>query len=213
MLPIVVAGGLCIALSFVFGIEAFKQEGTLAAALMAIGGGAAFKLMVPILSGYIAYSIADRPGLTPGLVGGMLAVNLEAGFLGGIVSGFLAGYIALWIRDRGQCASALRGPETGTDHSAALDPGGRAADDLRGRRPGEGDHGRADPLPAGHEFHQRGLSRSDARRHDGGGHGWTGEQGRLHLRGGAADQRHLPADGGGHGGRHDPAARASPSPP
>jgi len=99
MLPIVVAGGLCIALSFVFGIEAFKQEGTLAAALMAIGGGAAFKLMVPILSGYIAYSIADRPGLTPGLIGGMLAMNLEAGFLGGIVSGFLAGYVALWIRD------------------------------------------------------------------------------------------------------------------
>ncbi len=100
MLPIVVAGGLCIALSFVFGIEAFKQEGTLAAALMDIGGGAAFKLMVPILSGYIAYSIADRPGLTPGLIGGMLAMNLEAGFLGGIVSGFLAGYIALLIRDR-----------------------------------------------------------------------------------------------------------------
>jgi len=100
MLPIVVAGGLCIALSFVFGIEAFKVQGSLAAALMDIGGGAAFKLMVPILSGYIAYSIADRPGLTPGLIGGMLAVNLEAGFLGGIVSGFLAGYIALLIRDR-----------------------------------------------------------------------------------------------------------------
>ncbi|MFD2113679.1 PTS fructose-like transporter subunit IIB [Thiorhodococcus fuscus] len=100
MLPIVVAGGLCIALSFVFGIEAFKEEGTLAAALMEIGGGAAFKLMIPILSGYIAYSIADRPGLTPGLIGGMLAVNLEAGFLGGIISGFLAGYIALVIRDR-----------------------------------------------------------------------------------------------------------------
>lgn len=99
MLPIVVAGGLCIALSFVFGIEAFKVEGSLAAALMEIGGGAAFKLMIPILSGFIAYSIADRPGLTPGLVGGMLAMNLEAGFLGGIVSGFLAGYIALVIRD------------------------------------------------------------------------------------------------------------------
>jgi PTS system fructose-specific IIC component len=99
MLPIVVAGGLCIALSFVFGIEAFKEEGTLAAALMEIGGGAAFKLMVPILSGFIAYSIADRPGLTPGLVGGMLAMNLEAGFLGGIVSGFLGGYIALALRD------------------------------------------------------------------------------------------------------------------
>lgn len=100
MLPIVVAGGLCIALSFVFGIEAFKEEGTLAAALMSIGGGAAFKIMVPILSGYIAYSIADRPGLTPGLIGGVLAVNLEAGFLGGIVSGFLGGYVALWMKEK-----------------------------------------------------------------------------------------------------------------
>ncbi len=99
MLPIVVAGGLLIALSFVFGIKAFEQEGTLAAALMAIGGGAAFKLMVPVLAGYIAYSIADRPGLTPGLIGGMLAVNLNAGFLGGIVAGFLAGYVARWLRD------------------------------------------------------------------------------------------------------------------
>ncbi len=100
MLPIVVAGGLCIALSFIFGIKAFEEEGTLAKALMDIGGGAAFKLMIPILSGYIAYSIADRPGLTPGLIGGMLAVSLEAGFLGGIVSGFLAGYIALLIREK-----------------------------------------------------------------------------------------------------------------
>ncbi len=100
MLPIVVAGGLCIALSFVFGIKAFEQEGTLAKALMDIGGGAAFKLMIPILSGYIAFSIADRPGLTPGLIGGMLAVSLQAGFLGGIVSGFLAGYIALFLREK-----------------------------------------------------------------------------------------------------------------
>jgi fructose PTS system EIIBC or EIIC component len=100
MLPIVVAGGLCIALSFVFGINAFEQKGTLAAALMQIGGGAAFKIMVPILSGYIAYSIADRPGLAPGLIGGFLAVDLQAGFIGGIVSGFLAGYIALWMREK-----------------------------------------------------------------------------------------------------------------
>ena len=99
MLPIVVAGGLIIALSFVFGIDAFEEEGTLPAALMSIGSGAAFAIMVPVLSGFIAYSIADRPGLAPGLIGGMLAVNLEAGFIGGIVSGFLAGYIAKWIRD------------------------------------------------------------------------------------------------------------------
>lgn len=99
MLPIVVAGGLCIALSFVFGIEAFKVEGTLAAALMKIGGASAFALMVPVLAGYIAFSIADRPGLAPGLIGGMLASSLGAGFLGGIVAGFLAGYSAKWVAD------------------------------------------------------------------------------------------------------------------
>jgi PTS system fructose-specific IIC component len=97
MLPMVVAGGLMIALSFVFGIEAFKQPGTLAAALMEIGGGTAFKLMVPILAGYIAYSIADRPGIAPGMIGGYLAVTLNAGFLGGILAGFVAGYLALGI--------------------------------------------------------------------------------------------------------------------
>ncbi len=98
MLPIVVAGGLCIALSFVFGIDAADEEGSLAAALMQIGGGSAFKLMVPVLAGYIAYSIADRPGLTPGLIGGWLATDLGAGFLGGIVAGFLAGYVANAIK-------------------------------------------------------------------------------------------------------------------
>lgn len=92
MLPLVVAGGLCIALSFVFGIQAFNEPGTLAAALFQIGGKAAFALMVPVLAGFIAFSIADRPGLAPGLIGGMLASLCGAGFLGGIVAGFLAGY-------------------------------------------------------------------------------------------------------------------------
>ncbi|PMO60693.1 PTS fructose transporter subunit IIBC [Vibrio breoganii] len=100
MLPVVVAGGLIIALSFVFGIEAFKQEGTLAAALMSIGGGSAFALMIPVLAGYIAFSIADRPGLAPGLVGGMLASTLGAGFLGGIAAGFIAGYSAKFIAEK-----------------------------------------------------------------------------------------------------------------
>ncbi|MCE9665842.1 PTS fructose-like transporter subunit IIB [Halomonas sp. M5N1S17] len=97
MLPMVVAGGLLIALSFVFGIEAFQEEGTLAAALMQIGGGTAFALMIPVLAGYIAYSIADRPGIAPGMIGGMLAANIEAGFIGGILAGFLAGYVALAV--------------------------------------------------------------------------------------------------------------------
>ena len=99
MLPIVVAGGLLIALSFVFGITAFKEEGTMAAALMKIGGASAFALMVPVMAGFIAYSIADRPGLAPGLIGGMLASSIGAGFLGGIAAGFIAGYTAKAIAD------------------------------------------------------------------------------------------------------------------
>ncbi|MBF4692567.1 PTS fructose transporter subunit IIC [Fusibacter ferrireducens] len=98
MIPFVVAGGILIAISFAFGIEAFKEEGTLAAALMTIGGGNAFALMVPILAGYIAFSIADRPGLVPGMVGGMLAASIGAGFLGGIIAGFLAGYVILGLK-------------------------------------------------------------------------------------------------------------------
>ncbi len=100
MLPMVVAGGLCIALSFIFGIKAFEVKGTLAAALMQIGGASAFALMVPVLAGFIAFSIADRPGLTPGLIGGMLAVSTGAGFLGGIIAGFLAGYVAKFISQK-----------------------------------------------------------------------------------------------------------------
>ncbi|MEB0079456.1 PTS fructose-like transporter subunit IIB [Pseudomonas sp. CCI3.2] len=99
MLPMVVAGGLLIALSFVFGIHAYEEPGTLAAALMKIGGDTAFKLMVPLLAGYIAYSIADRPGLAPGMIGGLLASTLGAGFIGGIIAGFLAGYSA-WAINR-----------------------------------------------------------------------------------------------------------------
>ncbi len=91
MLPMVVAGGLLIALSFAFGIHAFEQEGTLAAALKTVGN-TAFTLMVPLLAGYIAYSIADRPGIAPGMIGGLLAGTLGAGFIGGILAGFLAGY-------------------------------------------------------------------------------------------------------------------------
>ena len=98
MLPVIVAGGLIIALSFVFGIN--PTEGTFGDALMQIGGGAAFSLIVPVLSGFIAFSIADRPGIAPGLIGGMLAANLGMGFLGGILSGFLAGYVAKFVRDR-----------------------------------------------------------------------------------------------------------------
>ena len=100
MLPLVVAGGLLIAVSFMFGIEAFKDEtiaGGLPKALMDIGGGAAFHLMIAVFAGYVAFSIADRPGLAVGLIGGMLATTAGAGILGGIVAGFLAGYVVQFL--------------------------------------------------------------------------------------------------------------------
>lgn len=99
MLPFVVAGGLLIALAFALGgINAGSAEnsGTLAYMLSTIGG-VGFSLMVPALAGYIAFSIADRPGLAPGMIGGLLAAQLGAGFLGGIIAGFMAGYIVLWL--------------------------------------------------------------------------------------------------------------------
>lgn len=95
MLPMVVAGGLIVALSFAVG--GILQEGLLAQALGKIGGGTALALMVPVLAGYISFSIADRPGLVPGLIGGMLATSIGAGFLGGIVAGYLAGYLTLLL--------------------------------------------------------------------------------------------------------------------
>lgn len=102
MLPLVVAGGLLIAISFMFGIEAFKDEniaGGLPKALMDIGGGATFHLMIAVFAGYVAFSIADRPGLAVGLIGGMLATTAGAGILGGIIAGFLAGYVVKGLND------------------------------------------------------------------------------------------------------------------
>lgn len=105
MLPFVVAGGLLIALAFALGgIRANEDAaaGTLAHTLFLIGAQGGFALMVPALAGYIAYSIADRPGIAPGMIGGMIAASLGAGFLGGIVAGFIAGYgvdlLSRWIR-------------------------------------------------------------------------------------------------------------------
>lgn len=102
MLPLVVAGGLLIAISFMFGIEAFKDAniaGGLPKALMDIGGGAAFHLMIAVFAGYVAFSIADRPGLAVGLTGGMLATSANAGILGGIIAGFLAGYVVKFLNN------------------------------------------------------------------------------------------------------------------
>lgn len=110
MLPLVVAGGLMIALAFaVGGIYAGEAEGTLGWALMQIGATSAFALFVPVLAGFIAFSIADRPGLTPGLIGGMLAAGVGAGFLGGIAAGFLAGYFTRWLNGAVRLPDTLQG--------------------------------------------------------------------------------------------------------
>nr|WP_280953615.1 fructose-specific PTS transporter subunit EIIC [Symbiobacterium terraclitae] len=102
MIPFTVAGGILIAISFMFGIEAAATEGTFAYVLNVIGGQAGFGFMVPILAAFIAYSIADRPGIAPGMAAGFLANSVGAGFLGAIVGGFLAGYLVFylnkWIR-------------------------------------------------------------------------------------------------------------------
>lgn len=102
MLPFVVGGGILIALCFMFGYKSFDPKdpsyNPIAATLMTIGGGTAFKLLVPVLAGFIALSIADRPGFAPGMVGGMMAANAGAGFLGGLIAGFLAGYIVVLLK-------------------------------------------------------------------------------------------------------------------
>lgn len=102
MLPFVVAGGILIALAFVFDFANIGASnygwGNPIAAFVGDVGKAAFGLMIPVLAGYIAYSIADRPGLVVGFVGGVLANSGisgtgSSGFLGAIVAGFAAGYL------------------------------------------------------------------------------------------------------------------------
>lgn len=100
MLPFVVAGGLLIALAFALGgiyVYDDAHKGTLGWVLFQVGAKAGFALMLPALAGYIAYSIADRPGIAPGMIGGMLAGTVGAGFLGAIAAGLIAGYAVHWL--------------------------------------------------------------------------------------------------------------------
>ncbi|MFT5872878.1 MAG: PTS system fructose-specific IIC component [Clostridium sp.] len=108
MIPFVAAGGILIALSFAFGIYAFKVDGSIAAALKDVGG-VAMDLMYPILAGFIAFSIADRPGIVPGMVGGILASTVGAGFLGGMAAGFLAGYTIVLLKKMIKLPKSLQG--------------------------------------------------------------------------------------------------------
>lgn len=102
MLPFVVGGGILIAISFLFGIHASDPNdpsyNPIAAAFMTIGSTNAFALMIPVLAGFIAMSIADRPGFVAGMVGGLMASTGGAGFLGGLIAGFLGGYIVLGLK-------------------------------------------------------------------------------------------------------------------
>ncbi len=110
MVPFIVVGGLLMAIALTLGGEATSKglvipDDSFWKSIENIGS-LAFSFMVPILAGYIAVSIADKPGLVPGMIGGAIAADGSfygsdsgAGFLGGIVAGFIAGYIAKWIKN------------------------------------------------------------------------------------------------------------------
>ncbi|MEI0748113.1 fructose-specific PTS transporter subunit EIIC [Brachyspira pulli] len=102
MLPFVVGGGILIAFSFMFGINASNPNdpsyNAFAKLLNDIGGGNAFFLMVPVMAAFIGMSIADRPGFAPAMVGGLISLNSGGGFLGGLIGGFLGGYITLLLK-------------------------------------------------------------------------------------------------------------------
>ncbi|WP_236700260.1 PTS fructose transporter subunit IIC [Allosalinactinospora lopnorensis] len=110
MIPFVAAGGILIALGFMIGgyeiadaepstvIDDFSVVSAHSwGALLFLSGDALFAFLVPVLAGFIAFAIADRPGLAPGFLGGAVAVTVEAGFLGGLAAGFLAGFVALGL--------------------------------------------------------------------------------------------------------------------
>ncbi|MGW2295439.1 PTS fructose transporter subunit IIABC [Streptomyces violaceorubidus] len=119
MVPFVAAGGLLIALGFAIGGYEINKAPSVTdhfvwtqadswAALLFQIGGVAFAFLVPVLAGYIAYGMADRPGLVPGFVGGSIALTINAGFLGGLAAGLISGAVVLAIQ-RVPIPKALRG--------------------------------------------------------------------------------------------------------
>ncbi|MFT4052270.1 MAG: fructose-specific PTS transporter subunit EIIC [Microbacterium sp.] len=115
MIPFVAGGGLLIALGFLLGGANVTEEaadviinnalwdlptggiGQYLGSVAFMIGGTSMGFLVAVLAGYIAFAIADRPGIAPGFVAGAIAVTMNAGFIGGIIGGFLAGYVALWL--------------------------------------------------------------------------------------------------------------------
>ncbi|MFI0739925.1 fructose-specific PTS transporter subunit EIIC [Streptomyces sp. NPDC021100] len=119
MVPFVAAGGLLIALGFAIGGYEVDKAPSVAkhfvwtesaswAALLFQTGGVAFGFLVAVLAGFIAYGMADRPGLVPGFVGGAIAVTVSAGFLGGLIAGLLAGGVVMAVQ-RARVPAVLRG--------------------------------------------------------------------------------------------------------
>ncbi|MGY4985970.1 PTS fructose transporter subunit IIABC [Streptomyces nigrescens] len=119
MVPFVAAGGLLIALAFAIGGYTINKAPSVAehfiwtesaswAALLFQIGGVAFGFLVPVLAGFIAYGMADRPGLVPGFVGGAIALTINAGFLGGLIAGLIAGAVVMAIQ-RVRIPPVLRG--------------------------------------------------------------------------------------------------------
>ncbi len=102
MLPFVIGGGILIALAFLFDMNnagtATFGSGTPVAAFLKDIGGLAFSMMMPILAGYIAVSIGERPALMPGIIGGFLAANGGSGFFGALFAGFIAGYVIIFLK-------------------------------------------------------------------------------------------------------------------
>lgn len=97
MIPFIVAGGVLFSISIMLNTSAsVPHDGWLGD--MAQIGNAGLELFVPVLGGYIAYSIADRPGLAPGMIGAYLAKEVDAGFIGGILAGFIAGYVVRLLK-------------------------------------------------------------------------------------------------------------------
>ncbi|WP_075734592.1 PTS fructose transporter subunit IIABC [Streptomyces acidiscabies] len=119
MVPFVAAGGLLIALGFAIGGYKINKAPSVMdhflwtqadswAALLFQVGAVSFGFLVPVLAGYIAYGMADRPGLVPGFVGGMIASTINAGFLGGLAAGLIAGGVVIGIQ-KVKIPTALRG--------------------------------------------------------------------------------------------------------
>lgn len=104
IIPLIIAGGMistvAVLITQVFGLqEIADQEGSWLYLLNGLGGDLLNTMMLPVLSGYMAYSLADKPGLAPGFAGGLAAITIDSGFLGAMLSGLLAGFVMKWMKE------------------------------------------------------------------------------------------------------------------